>query len=383
MFISLPKKMLLLAFFVILALAVIFTLNVQGYSSGKSGVSQSGCVCHQQGTINIEINGLPSEYEPNTQYNLTIKVDNGEGKGGFDLSATDGIFSNADNNSKLDGEKEVLHSNSNARSWTVQWTSPNSAETTFYIAGLSANGDGSSSGDVWNKAEIKIKIKKPVGTKAIISFPLNNSEFLINEEIVFNSSNSNAVSYEWNFGDGNKNSTNLTEVKHSFANEGIYIVKLKAINGTEEDNATIILNIKSYEISVEKIELPQEHLIEKEEVYIYAVIKNKGNVSAENIVVNFYADSKLIGNIKISIPKDREQIIPMLYKVEKGRHDIKVVVSASGDKNNSDNELTKEINGEEIKIISRSEIIFGILAIFFTIFLIIGAFLYYYRGDRK
>ena len=51
----------------------------------------------------------------------------------------------------------------------------------------------------------------------------------VNEEVQFNPScSTNAVSYNWDFGDGTSTSGN--PVKHKYANAGVYVVILTAIN---------------------------------------------------------------------------------------------------------------------------------------------------------
>ncbi|HJM30320.1 MAG TPA: choice-of-anchor V domain-containing protein, partial [Candidatus Thalassarchaeaceae archaeon] len=129
--------------------------DVFGNASGKTGQSSSGCSCHGGGANQVtpSLSGLPSGgYEPTTDYVLTI---GGSGtpsgsKGGFNLDANLGSFSNPGTNAKL-MNGEVTHSNYNSRTWTVNWTAPSngSGNTTFSLAVNFVNGNGNTGGDGW------------------------------------------------------------------------------------------------------------------------------------------------------------------------------------------------------------------------------------------
>ena len=71
-------------------------------------------------------------------------------KGGFNLDADLGSWSNPSANAKLQNG-EVTHSNSNSRSWSVTWTAPanNSGNVTFSLAVNFVNGNGGTGGDDW------------------------------------------------------------------------------------------------------------------------------------------------------------------------------------------------------------------------------------------
>lgn len=144
---------------VILFLVIIFLSNpISAYSTGFPGSATSGCSCHGSSdvTVSVEINGLPTNYMPNNTYSLTIIVYDGtsETTGGFDLEVDKGTFSNPGANAKLENDKEVLHSITSSRTWTVVWTAPpaGSGSVLFNVAGLADNGDGTSIGDKWNTA---------------------------------------------------------------------------------------------------------------------------------------------------------------------------------------------------------------------------------------
>lgn len=129
--------------------------------------------------------------------------------------------------------------------------------------------------------------------------------------------------------------------------------------------------------------LPNEY--EPNTKYNLTIIVDNGigkggfDLTATNrIISNADNNSKLNGE-KVSAPKDREQVIPIEYKVEFGKKKIIVKVVAKGEKNYGDNEKTIELEGKEIKLISSYEMFFGILIIFFSALIIFYLFFYYWR----
>ena len=140
----------------ILILLLVFSVSETtfGYSSGVTGSSTNGCGCHgSSGGMTPTLSGLPSSgYEGNTSYSLNIGGTGGPSgnKGGFNLDADLGSWSNPSTNAKLQNG-EVTHSNSNSRSWGVTWTAPSngSGNVTFSLAVNFVNGNGGTSGDDW------------------------------------------------------------------------------------------------------------------------------------------------------------------------------------------------------------------------------------------
>jgi len=69
----------------------------------------------------------------------------------------------------------------------------------------------------------------------------------VDENITFNASETfdpegDVISYFWDFGDGNNNTSAIVE--HSFDNKGTYIVKLTVSDGTSESTEEIHVNVK-------------------------------------------------------------------------------------------------------------------------------------------
>ena len=126
-------------------------------SSGRTG-STDGCgagSCHSSTspTVVPALSGTPSSgYVPGTTYSLSISASGGPSgtSGGFNLDSNHGVFSNPGQNARL-SSGEVTHSNSNSRTWSVDWTAPTtgSGDVVFYLAVNLVNGNGGTSGDSW------------------------------------------------------------------------------------------------------------------------------------------------------------------------------------------------------------------------------------------
>jgi hypothetical protein len=170
---------------VALLLTFLFVLLItapamQASSTGKPN-SSSGCgSCHgnSAGGVTPQITGFPSSYNPQQSYSLTI---GGTGtpagsNGGFSLTTNLGTFSNPGNNAKIVGNS-ATHSNSNARSWTVTWTSPSQGSGTAVLdlAVNFVNGDGNqSSADNWatitaSATEQQVSNDPPLVSNLVIS----------------------------------------------------------------------------------------------------------------------------------------------------------------------------------------------------------------------
>ena len=183
-----------------LVLVLVFSLGlgvlqvgVDAHRSGYTGSSTTGCSCHSSSassSVTVTVTGQPAEYTPLTVYALTVKVQGGPSpggvsQGGFDLGATAGFFtvpSGATDVQIADSEATHTSSGADQRQWTVDWTAPmqGTGSVTFNVVGLSTNGDGSTSGDLWNKASYTIAEKVNVDTvppRISISSPTEGQQF--------------------------------------------------------------------------------------------------------------------------------------------------------------------------------------------------------------
>ena len=148
------------------AILVIFTFlvmisvpAVEGNASGKSN-SSNGCGCHSSQASPYFTHNYPSDYTPGQTYSITIAVTSGGvsgTKGGFSATMNAGTFSNAGANTKIVSNSPT-HSNSNARSWTFDWTAPSAGTGTISggIAVNTVNGDGGTYGDGWSTTTVYI-----------------------------------------------------------------------------------------------------------------------------------------------------------------------------------------------------------------------------------
>ncbi|MGY8755325.1 MAG: choice-of-anchor V domain-containing protein [Candidatus Poseidoniales archaeon] len=140
------------ALLLVLVLAASYAAPVaQSSSTGKFNTT-SGCSCHYGSGSTVSLTGTPTDYTPGQTYSLTISVSGPAGsKGGFSLNVSDGAFSNPGTSAKVNSQdtSQATHSNSNQRSWTLDWTAPTSGSGTasFTFAGNAVNGNGDPNGD--------------------------------------------------------------------------------------------------------------------------------------------------------------------------------------------------------------------------------------------
>jgi hypothetical protein len=151
------EKMLIVSVLaIVMSVSMIF--SVWGYSGGRWDRAKTGCECHSltaDPTVSVDITGLPAEYMPGQSYPVTVTVSGGSitAKGGFNLEVSSGTLSPNDSNTQVNlPENQTTHTNSNQRSWVVNWLAPTSGtgDVTFWVAGNAVNGNGNTGGDGWN-----------------------------------------------------------------------------------------------------------------------------------------------------------------------------------------------------------------------------------------
>ena len=147
---------------------------IQGYENGVYNQA-SGCGCHSQtGTTpaSVSISGLPSSYDVNKLYQITVSVSGGVqgSNGGFSLEVDKGTLSTPQvgfGSVKVNNQgNSATHgiTGSSYRSWSFDWTSPSAGAgtTTFEVAGITANGNGGTSGDRWATNVVPVPENVPV-----------------------------------------------------------------------------------------------------------------------------------------------------------------------------------------------------------------------------
>jgi hypothetical protein len=134
-----------------------------GYSNGKYSSGSSGCSCHGYSSATVSMSGQPSSYTPGTTYTLQITVSTGSGNGGFSLDANKGTLSTGGGvgimSVKVNSAgTSATHTTNSYRSWSVDWIAPSSGSGSvqFDLSGVSANGNGANSGDVWGSTTITV-----------------------------------------------------------------------------------------------------------------------------------------------------------------------------------------------------------------------------------
>ncbi|HRI00432.1 MAG TPA: T9SS type A sorting domain-containing protein [Saprospiraceae bacterium] len=163
-------------FGLLLVSAFLFIARASDPDDGRTNAPGEGqCSnCHTQGSNNISgsvsISGLPSTLQPNTNYSITVTVNNSSvpltnaDKGGFQLVALDGsnsnsgTFSSPGSNSKISAGTRTYWEHSGAKSfnggssvsYTVVWKSPVFASgntISMYVCSILSNGNGNNGGD--------------------------------------------------------------------------------------------------------------------------------------------------------------------------------------------------------------------------------------------
>ena len=147
---------------------------IQGYQNGVYNQA-SGCGCHSQtGTTpaSVGISGLPSSYDVNKLYQITVSVSGGVSgsNGGFSLEVDKGVLSTPQvgiGTVKVNSQGDsATHSvtGSSYRSWSFDWTSPSAGAgtTIFEVAGITANGNGGTSGDRWATNVVSVPENVPI-----------------------------------------------------------------------------------------------------------------------------------------------------------------------------------------------------------------------------
>ncbi len=145
-------------------------VNYSGVNGGltcNTGGCHGGTVNSGPGSVNIFTNIPATGYIPGASYTIEVLINAGNGNGlsyGFSASAvltgtstfTDG-FSNLDNTTlPRSSGRYIVHNSAvpgtganSSHTFSFQWTAPasGSGDVTFFAAGNSANGNGSTSGD--------------------------------------------------------------------------------------------------------------------------------------------------------------------------------------------------------------------------------------------
>ena len=146
---------------------------IQGYEGGVYNQA-SGCGCHSQTgqtPASVSISGLPTTYDVNKLYQITVSVSGGVSgsSGGFSLEVDKGTLSTGFGLMlvNVNGQgNSATHSitGSSYRSWSFEWTSPaaGSGIVTFEVAGMTTNGNGQNSGDRWVTDVVQIPENVPV-----------------------------------------------------------------------------------------------------------------------------------------------------------------------------------------------------------------------------
>ena len=180
-------------------LIVALLLMVPAMQARENGIynQSSGCGCHSQSgqqQASVSISGLPSSYDANKLYQLTVSVSGGVqgSSGGFSLEVDHGTLSTGVGlmlvNVNPSGNS-ATHSitGSSYRSWSFEWTSPAAGTGTviFAVAGLTTNANGADSGDRWATSTVSVPESIPINNPpAANSVTLSPTDATTNDPLV-------------------------------------------------------------------------------------------------------------------------------------------------------------------------------------------------------
>ena len=228
----------------------VFSLNrgISGYSGNPATTSGSTCSgCHSGGTIpTINLSG-PATVQPGTINTYILTISGGQQRsGGMDVSADGGTLINTLANTRFQAG-EIIHIQrkpvvgDGSVTWKFDWQAPTTTGSyTLYGAGLSTNGDNSTTGDgaATTTYRVVVSTNASRSPRAVIHAPLTTQ---LNTTVSFDGSASSDPDgfinqYEWDFGDGNTASG--AQVTNTFDVAGIYTVKLTVTNSDNLTNTT-------------------------------------------------------------------------------------------------------------------------------------------------
>jgi len=148
-----------------------------GEAEGGTDVAKTGCTCHSgnaiapDDSVTVMIADVPYHFAADQEYTLIVEIIggpeiDGTASAGFSLRVSEGALSAGAGYEDMvqngDEATTLTHteagSNPTDRSWTIVWTAPStgSGDVTFWLAGNSVDGDGTSVGDAWNRLSFSL-----------------------------------------------------------------------------------------------------------------------------------------------------------------------------------------------------------------------------------
>jgi PKD repeat protein len=233
-----PKK-ILIAFFTVAMVSItsVSLTNSGGAQGGRTNApGESDCTSCHSGTLqtsgtnynNISLtnNFTGGGYIPDSTYTITLSyTQSGKSKFGMQLTCLDGsnamagsfankttatsITSSVISGSTRSYVRQTSSSNSGTggKSWSFEWTAPstNKGDLTFYTVVNSANGNGSTSGDIIIAREFTIGTSSllPVATASATSSSVCQGAFI---DLTGSGTNS-PTAYAWSFPNGTPSSS--------------------------------------------------------------------------------------------------------------------------------------------------------------------------------
>ena len=193
-------------------------------------------------------------------------------------------------------------------------TTSGSANSKDYTKGQSTVADqGNYTVDITNKCgtlSTAVNIPVTVNPTPVINFEVtsNNIQCLTNNRFDFRNktvqANGSTIRYVWDFGDGDKNSTDLINTSHTYTKSGKYTVKLSGINNysctgatdvavtviagpriTKQPIGQLVCQSEPYELSAE-VEMGGATTLSYQWYFNNQPISNNGNSNSPKFIIN-------------------------------------------------------------------------------------------------
>jgi hypothetical protein len=161
-------KRVAIAFLIVSSLSIPLANAIPGGINGP--MVENGCICHGGGVVSgdvqIEIGGLPVEWELGEKYEILISVvsqvpESGSAFGGFNLVADGGTLVETDETVQIrNGEATHTEIGNMQREWVVSWIAPDSPsrDVEFRVYANTVNGDGEAgTEDQWSTKSVSIE----------------------------------------------------------------------------------------------------------------------------------------------------------------------------------------------------------------------------------
>lgn len=215
--------------------------------SGRSGLTGSTCTgCHSNAASRptVTFTAGPTSVMAGSVSNFTVTISGGPGmNGSIDVAANGGMLAATGAGTQL-LNGEVVHDapkpfTAGSATYSFDWTAPPTAgSVTLFVAGMSDNGDGATSGDGTTLTTRVMTVTGGTTTPVTAANPGGPYTGMPGVAVQFSgaASTGSIASYVWNFGDGTATVSGVSPT-HVYATAGTFQVTLTVTSTTGTVNA--------------------------------------------------------------------------------------------------------------------------------------------------